>query len=272
MNKFIKLLGIIGAFLTFGYLMIGCGMNGASRAPSFASDTQVGSPPLGGFNLNCKGGMQQQQSSYQQQDNCGKSYGQATQSFEFVESKVSDFDLKLDCDNRYVSAQTKGQTSQQAYFPIEQDGSVKGKMNYQQQMQSDGKGNQQCYVELEVDFDGKANCGRQESPEQQQQQLSLNTKVNFKQSQAQDISSDDPLASVVDASAVPNPYPGPVPNPYPRTGDDNGYGNSNSNDRGGASEPTPRVVRKKVCVVENPCPIVSKTNMSCPSSGGFEAP
>ncbi|MGZ3708631.1 MAG: hypothetical protein ACXWPM_07495, partial [Bdellovibrionota bacterium] len=122
--------------------------------------------------------------------------------FQFQNSKMSDFDMNLDCTHRQVVVQNKGiDTKGKATLPIQSDGKVKGQMQFQQQAQDDGKGNQVCWIEFVVDFDGQALCDNDEK-------LSMNTQVQFQQVAS---AGGSPGMAGIAASASPSPEAAPVP-------------------------------------------------------------
>ncbi len=89
-------------------------------------------------------------------------------------SKFSDFNMHLDCANRVVDAEPLDQSARRAQLPIDSDGTVRGNLQYPGQVNNDGQGNQQCWVDFVVAFDGRANCDDRGG-----HSLSLNTMVNF---------------------------------------------------------------------------------------------
>lgn len=289
----------------------GCGAEAGRETNSagMRNNSGGGTPStsaLGGFNLKCKGkqnpgynmGQQSKQSSFQQRPSCSP----GKQVFEFAQQKVSDFDFEMDCASNTLVAQSKW-GGKQASIPIQQDGKVKGGMQYTRPVQSDGKGHQQCFVVYDVGFDGYASCGNGGL----KQGLSINTQVAFAKAEDSALTelADDPiLSSELSSEENDREYD----RDYDRDQDrdrgherdqDQDYGRNRDRDRDQEHDygrhhdrdrdqdqdqhhdyrpyprpiPQPRPAARTVCVVENPCPIVTKTDLDCPdetgSGGGY---
>jgi|GEM_PF-2182800 len=242
--------------------VVGCG-NDLKRP---ADADRANSQNMGGhFDFGCgfadnPSGQQKQsqKSSYQpsQQQSCQKPAQQKIQYQE--QSKITDFDVTLDCDQKQVVVKNQGKDQQREHFTIGRDGQVKGKMQFQGQMQSDGKGNQQCWVEYQVVFDGKATCPKPENTSaQQQKKLELKTEVKLTSTTPERVKSSgfgvnfgpSPTPSY---SPAPSPTPSisispiPLPSPLPT--------------------PTPSVTVIPITVcqeVDDSCSVSSNSNFSC---------
>jgi hypothetical protein len=134
---------------------------GTNLAPT--SGSTVG---LGNYNFKC-GNQQDQQSQQQQQKqvqwNPKNNQQNCSQQLTFKNDsdhsdRGQDFDVNLDCDARQVNVKHQGADQQTSQIPIQDDGTVAGEMDFQQQMGGDGKGNQVCWVAWRAKFNGKANC------------------------------------------------------------------------------------------------------------------
>ncbi len=334
----------LGLILTSMVLLHACGSPRQDDAPDAAKENTTQQPatgPTGGFNLSCGKQLPQQyqQAGYQQQQGCvAQSGGKKGQAFAFKDSRVSDFDLSLDCANRVVVAQSKTALDQQTAIPIGADGSIKGSLSYPQQVLGDGYGSEPCYVQLAVAFDGTAKCNELNG----KGVLALKTEVSFLASSLtgpapgsdvvrnlpedshheprrtaddrdgdrdrerdgdwrggrgedhyRDYPQPGPVAGPV---PVPVPVPGPIPGPGPGPGPiplpapvpvqgpipvplpipSQGPGAGPvpvpvpvpvpepGPIPGPAPAPAPGLPGRKGCVVRNPCPIVTKTDLSCP--------
>jgi hypothetical protein len=192
----------------------GCGdEESASATPAPPSLAES----LGAVDFKCDG-QEQQQAQQQELKFRQKSGCSADQVFVFQESVVSDFDVFLDCSRGFVTVVGKGATADRKTFPIQEDGSVKGNLQMQQQVQDDGYGRVQCFVITQVLIDGKARCDFDKS-------FSYTTQVGFAASSPGVFRSD--FASRVDSEELPQlpeePHPeepqpeeSPSPSPSPR--------------------------------------------------------
>ena len=268
-------MGLLGLTATVG--LNGCGNNTDQGAASAAPSTLAG---LGNFNLNCdptpgsntgsgtstQGSKQQVQFQQQQQTQCG-------QKFQFQQQTAADFDVTLDCNQNRVLVKNKGADSKQQVLPIQEGGKIQGQMQFQQQLQNDGKGNQVCWLENVVTFDGKAVCEPTPAPSTTpKKSLSLTTKVEQKATTSEQLSqagisgaSPSPSPSVSpspsaspSASGSPSPSPSVSPSPSPSASP------SPSPSASPSAHPSPSTTPVVVCIVQDPCPVVGKTDLSCP--------
>lgn len=172
--------------------------------------------PLGNVNVSCDqapGQQARQQVTYQQQQ---QSYhGKAcTPQFEFFESRVSDFDVNLNCNRRQVQVTGVGIDQSTTSLPIQSNGSWSGDVSFDQKVQNDGHGNLFCRIRTIVHFDGTASCGNQGS-------VDFTSQVQFAPSEAgstselmtpidaplPDVSSSPDLEPIVLPSAEPSVSP-----------------------------------------------------------------
>ena len=232
--------------ITIAFSMAACGGDDSVTTPSTTPPALTG---LGNISFGCGGsggGTQQKPVQFQQQQSCG-------QSFQFQQQKVSDFDVTMDCDNKTVLVKSKGKDQQQQQFAIMPDGSVKGKMQFQQQMGDDGKSHQECWVEFVVDFDGHANCPKPGDGGQPDKKLSLSTTV--------DIGKTDP-SKLANAGIQPGPagYPSPEPSVSPSPVP------SASVSPGPSPSPsvTPTLIPIIVCEVDVDCQVTANSDLTCP--------
>jgi hypothetical protein len=252
-------------------LAIGCGDD---------NDDQVNDPNastgLGNFTLECGGesGSQQQQKQVpfqlQQQQSCGK------QQFQFKKATVDDFSVKLDCSSNTVTVTAKGngQQQQQQSLSIQRDGTVKGKFTYPQQMQSDGKGHTVCWIQYDVNFDGKAQCDAQQSAASEDDKLSLKTQVDLKAVSNEELQqaginggpTPSPSASASPSPSV-SPSMSPSPSPSPSPSASASPSPSLSPSPSPSTSPSPSASPVVICIVEDPCPVVGSTDLSCPDDG-----
>jgi hypothetical protein len=167
--------------------------------------------------------------------------------FEYKGAQVVNLDMNLDCDNQQVVVKNKGFDGKQKQIPIQNDGSVDGSLEFQQQLHDDGKGNKSCWIEYVAAIKGKAQCGTPQSVAQKS--LQVQAQVKFNPSNQQKLSE----AGVINtASSAPNPDPSQSPNLPPGTSGSVVY------------------VPVKYCEIENPCPIEGKSDYSCPAAGSGE--
>ena len=185
---------VLAAALLF---TINCGGDGlpTPQAPAEVpsgtdSPTEV---PLGNFNMSCGQQQQQIQTKFQQQQSPG-----CAPQFVFSESKLSDWEVQLNCDARRVEIQSTGLDRRNASIPIASDGTVQGKMSFQQQVKSDRKGHAVCWVEYQVVFDGKASCGGGGI----KKGLNLSTQVAFEKSNPDQLPTAAGIAANLDSAAV----------------------------------------------------------------------
>src|SRR5687768_17131597 len=111
-----------------------CGDTGTNQLPNPSSPP--GNSPailqdLGEFSIECngssRGGAQQQSQKVpfpqQQQTGCNPQ-----QKFEFKQSEISNFDLRLNCEDRVLVVKNKGLDEKEKQLPIQSDGSVQGEI------------------------------------------------------------------------------------------------------------------------------------------------
>lgn len=280
--------------------------NPATNAPGAATD-------LGNFNLSCGGESsgqsgQQKQVPFQQQQQSGCK----PQKFQFQQQQAVNYDIDLDCDQKRVIVRNKGADQKQQSLPIQSDGTVKGSLQYQQQVTNDNRGNQVCWVEYRVNFDGKAQCGggtnptptatatpdptftilpipgstatatptaTATAPATGSDKLSLTTVVDFQPSSAEALRQIGVQGPVVLPSATPSATVSPAPTPTATSSPGTSPSSSPSPSPSpsptasptatptGTATPTatpsPTGTPVVVCVVDDPCPIVGKTELSC---------
>jgi hypothetical protein len=207
-----------------------------------------------------------------------QSAGTPKQQFTFVNSKVADFDVQLDCDNNRVIVRTKGPDVQQQTLPIFSDGSINGTLRFKNQVADDGKGTGQCWLEYLVSFSGKATCETttpdptaSPTPGQtpSQKGLSLTTEVSFDQTtldalQQAGIGVEGPAPSPSPSDSVtPSPSPSESASPAPSQSPSPSPSPSPTIVPSPTPSPSISVQPIKVCKVEDPCPIENKTDLSC---------
>lgn len=206
--------------LSCAALLSSCGGSGSNDDPSANSNdpqnpTLPGTPQnqpnpqsMGAVNFSCNGasGASQQEMPYQQQQQgCKKG-------LRFEQKRFSDLDINLDCNEGVVRIQNKGSPDEKSKaLPIADDGSVQGQLQYQQKIKGDGYGHDQdCWIEYDVRFDGKANC----DDDSGKKTLSLKTAVAFNKADSEHIAADiGPIPPT--ASPTPSLCPGPMPSDSP---------------------------------------------------------
>jgi hypothetical protein len=313
--KMTRILMVVGMGALSGATLVHCGSDNGGGATALAPTSNPGSAStdLGNFNLSCNGQAsgQQKQVPFQQQQQAGCK----KQNFQYQQQKAVDYDVNLDCDNKQVIVKNKGQDQQQQSIPIQSDGSVKGKVTYQQQLQSDGKGNQTCYVQYVVNVDGKAQCAgtvgtpptstptpsltvsplpsaspsASPSPSPSvnptpstapssspsggsgKGKLSLTTLVNIEQASPAALKQAGISGPIIfpTGSNSPSPSPSPSasaspsPSASPSASPSVSPRPSPSVTPSPSISPTPTGTPVVVCVVDDPCPIVGSTDLSC---------
>jgi hypothetical protein len=234
---------------------------------------------LGGFELACvnqNGQVQSQQKKsvpFQQQQSCvQQSGGQQKQKFTFVEKKVADFDVVLDCSMGVLAVGNLGEDADTKFLPVGQNGSVQGTLKFLDEVDDDGKGSGKCWILYEVSFSGTAQCAQQAGTVPQPQptftilpqpgvssspgptpsatsspgssgKLDLTTTITFGSTTLQALDQ----AGIAGLPMTPQPSPSPSPSPSPRP----------------SPTATATVRPIKVCIVDNPCPIEGKASLSC---------
>ncbi|MBC7690842.1 MAG: hypothetical protein H7222_03680 [Methylotenera sp.] len=282
-KKSFMLAGVIAAAT-----LAGCGNNDSQDlTTNGGGTTSPSATSLGGFALNCEDQNgsnqqgQQKQVPYQQQQSCTQQQSstspvQQKQKLTFKDSKVSDFDVTLACDRRVVVVKNKGFDQKEQTIPISSDGSVKGTLSFQQQIQNDGKGHNQCYIGYVVNFDGKTNCSPQPTPTATltatppsssnpgQKSLQFTTVVDFRETNSAELRA---------AGISLGQQPGTVPSPTPTPSVSPSVTPSASPSVTPSATPTPSVTPTatptvtvtpvEICVVTDPCPIEGKGDLSC---------
>lgn len=297
--------------LCAGATLYGCGNETTdltSDAPSAAA--------LGGFTFDCENGSSSQQQSkqvpFQQQQTCTQpDNAQQQQTLKFTEQKLSDFEVQLDCSDRVVRVKNKGEDEEEKSLPIQSDGKVQGQLQYVQQIADDGKGNQNCWIEYRVNFDGKASCeantsatptstpttspsptaspSTSPSPTSTpttmalaflddnsgtgnsagtagEQKLELTTTVEFAPTSTQALEQAGiEIEGGDQPGSTPTPSPSTSPSVSPTASPTTSASPTSTPTM--TTTPTPTttatVTPVKVCMVENPCPVVGKTEFSC---------
>jgi hypothetical protein len=287
-------------------LWIFCGLSALSTA-ALLSCGQEGNPvndesstqSIGNFNFSCGGEASQNQVKFQQQQQSGC----GGQKLAFQKSKISDFDMDLDCKNKVVQIKNRSNEAgaqQAAILPIQRDGSVKGKIDFPQQIQSDQKGNQVCWIEMVATFDGKADCenshdsqhGDMRSTHEAtsvKSKLTISTQVSFAPTNPTRLQSagvagyggpggsthavevagtppspiettPSPFASV-SPSTLPSIVPSILPSSFPSTTPS--VSPSVAPTPSPSMQPHPSATPVVICAVEDPCPMYANSEMSC---------
>lgn len=256
-----------GTTLALAGLAFGACGNDSTTSNTPPSSGTAAATDLGNFNMSCNGQStqgQQKQVPFQQQQQSGCK----KQSFQFQQQKVGDYDVDLDCGAKQVVVKSKGFDQQQQAIPIQSDGTVKGKVQYQQQLQNDGKGNQVCWVQYAVDFDGKAQCGgSQISPQptpSASPALKLTTTVSFQQADPNQLQQAGVEGPIVNPNGSPSPEPSASPSPSPSVSPSPSPSPSASPSP--SMTPTPSGTPVVICVVDDPCPLQGSTDLSCGSN------
>jgi hypothetical protein len=306
MNNSPRLFGLaFTASTMLGLTLAGCGMmdpkdllDGEHTSPSMLHDD------TGSYNMSCggRGG-----SSYAKQapfkQSAQNSSCKPSQKFEFPQKKVADYDVDLDCSGRRVVVHNRGADQKQQELPIQSNGKVQGKLQYQQAVQNDGKGNQQCWVKYDVDFNGKAECGGSaQTPSypgvraRQNDRLMLETRVSFKKADLSELRSSgfaDSHGPGQNPDQDPDQNPGQQPGQNPGQNPDQNPDQNPGQNPGQHPSPTPTHTHPGgqhppidqnpptgqhphpypnpmptqkpivVCDVEDSCPMVGSTDMSC---------
>jgi hypothetical protein len=260
--------------------LVGCGDDEPTEAPATAP-----ADPMGDISMGCDGPaspmQQQQQVPYkrsQQQSSC------TSQQITFPEKGISDFHFEVDCDSRKVTSNVSGhpQSLPNGHFvggsyPMSEDGSFQGSMDYPQQIPNDGKGNISCWVKYVVVFNGKAGCTRGEDGEWQK---SLDVQTTLQVAQGGPSPSPSPSVSPSPSStptssptasptAEPSDEPSdgptstPTPEPSPSPSPSVSPSASPSPSVSPSPRPSPTFSPIVFCVIDNPCPWVGDGHMSC---------
>ena len=261
---------------------ISCGNDSNTLAPPPASLSplgstvslacQLGGSPAVGASAGTTQGQnsKQQQIPFQRKPECLQQQNNPSsqqQQLTFTDSKVSDFDFSVDCVQRRVFVRSKGRDQETSTLPIASDGSVVGELDFLNQLSNDGKGSGTCWAGYKVTFNGKVDCDAQKPGTSTKNpdygKVSINAEVAFRQSsslqlQQSGIASMDSIvpassnATIETPGTVPSLAPSPSPSASPRPSD----------------IPTPTatviVTPVRVCIIENPCPIVGKVDLTCP--------
>ena len=250
----------------------GCGSNNSDSPPAQSTtpvspDMPVASPnattnTTGDFNFSCGSSTsnQQQQSHFNPQQSCQENPG-PKQPLHFPQMGISDFDVRLDCDNRRVFIKNNGiDSSPQQSLPIQDDGTVSGSLRFNHQLDDDGKGHQSCFVLVIVSFDGRAVCPVL-GPETQS--LALSTEVTFQNTNADNLAAagitPDSVPQNRSRAPSPSPFPSESPSPHPSMSPSPHPTPSFS------VQPVPIIVITPIpiCVIENPCPLTGDINLTC---------
>jgi hypothetical protein len=273
----------IGVLLSL--FVAGCGDDDDNGVPTSSAN-------LGNFSFSCDGesaGQKQVQFQQQQQQGC-------SQQVQFTETRIEEFEVDLDCDNRRVAVRAAGPDAlenlpvdaplpagqqSQAFLPIQSDGKVKGSLKYPQQIQSDGRGNTRCWVEYRVDIDGKAECEKPRDSTNPNSEtddvLNLTTQVSLAAADPEVLQQAGILEPNGGPGATPSPsmtptqLPGmtptptstPTPTPTPTMTASPSPSPTVTVSPTPTASPTGQAV--VVCVVENPCSYKATTEASCPS-------
>jgi len=267
-------------------------------APASMPNTSLYSPttiPLGNVDSSCgknQSNMQQQQVAWQQQ-NQQSGGGACVPQFQFYQSKISDLDVNLDCDDHVVGLTAKGGSqSQSVQLPIQSDGSVKGSFEFPQQVQNDGQGNMYCFVQTIYVIDGQATCAQPLAENggggPSQDTFKMNAQIEFVGGSGTPSDHESPS---VYPSGSPSPEPSPSPSPepslvpriYPPNPNPSSSPYSFPSPYPSSSPstsplpyptypplpppgpgPVPGGSAVLTCVVVNPCPIILNADTTCP--------
>jgi hypothetical protein len=279
-------------------ILVGClaALAGALSSCNDDDNAAAAPPPLnaealGGVNFNCGDGSQQQQQStqqvpFQKDPACTPAQNTPAQKFEFQQSKLADFDIRLDCEDRQVVIQTRGRDSRTQTLPIAFDDTVNGQIEMVNQVADDGKGTGACWVGYLITFSGKANCSgsivttaADESPMASpspsasamapgQSSLQLTASVDFQPTTADELSSLGIDVSGQQPGATPSPSPSITgsPAPSPTTSMSPSPSPSPTTSMSPSPSPTVSVTPVKFCTVDNACPLIGDSTLSCPAS------
>jgi hypothetical protein len=246
----------------------GCG-DDTIQAPATAA-----TEPTSDWTLGCGpggGAERQQQVSYKhpEQQSCTK------QPVRFQESKITDFHFDVDCDERKVTVIPSGSGGPSGLssaargaitesYPIQADDSFKGKTSYPQQIQSDGKGNLQCWVIYVVGFDGKAKCDRRDDGEWNRS-LDVQSTVALHSADPSVLGGHPSPGPSVSPSPSPGVSPSPEPSPSPSLSPSPSPSLSPSPSPSPSISPRPSATPIIICVIDNnnACPWVGDGHMGC---------
>ena len=197
--------------------MVSCGDNGKNDlAGSAPNPGTAPAPPsglsdnFGAINFKCdnqQGGQQQQQQKqvpYQQQSSCVPSQQQQKVQYQ-TQSKVTDFDIDLDCKNRVVIVSNKGSHTKSQTLPIASNGDVNGKLQFLELLKDDGKNSGMCWAGYEVSISGKAFCDVDTNPIPNPppgKKLQLQTQVQLKSTTSAELQQADKNGELK--------FPGPI--------------------------------------------------------------
>ncbi len=281
MKKIIKILSA-AVILTSVSVITSCGDSDDDNNPGPTTTSN-----LGDFNFSCddNGGetntVQQtpKQVTFTPKQECVQQTGpnQTTQVLQFQDSKVSDFDVQLDCSSRVVRVRHIGTDEEEQTLPIRTDGTVRGTLNFNRQLQNDGKGNNLCWIGYVVTFDGRAQCETETTDTTNgaaQKSLSLTTTVEFEKTTAEQLeiegllnqageAGSDPTPSATAASPSPSPSASPSASPTASPSASPTASPSPSASPSATPAPSPSVTPVQICIVDNPCSIVGQTDLSC---------
>ncbi len=244
----------------------------------------LGGSPAGGSGTGTQQGQssKQQQIPFQQKPECQQQQqnnpAQQQQQLTFAGSKVSDFDISVDCVQRRVVVRSKGQDQKTSSLPIRSDGTVVGELNFINGLENDGKGSGSCWVGYKVAFNGKVDCNANKPGTSEKNpefgKVSLSAEVAFNQTNSFElqqagiasIGDDVTTGTAVDtgsgnvAGIVPSPSPSasstPTPTPTPSA--------SVTLTPVPIPLPSSTITPIRVCIIENPCPVVGKADLTCP--------
>ena len=261
--------------LTLVSFIHGCGSSSSSTPSSQSTPPAPDMPPAspnastnatGDFNFSCGSGsnQQQQQSGFSPQQSCVENPG-PKQQLHFPQMGVSDFDVRLDCDNRIVFIKNNGVDSgAQQSLPIQDDGTVSGSLKFNHQLDDDGRGHQSCFVLVIVSFEGKAVCPVL-GPETQS--LTLSSEVSFQNTNSQNLTAAGITPDSIpqnrtiapSPTITPSPSPSASPSPHP-SGSPSPHPTPSS-----SVQPVPIIVITPIpiCVIENPCPLLGNVDLKC---------
>lgn len=193
-------------------LFLNCGDGGGNQqsgtgpVPPPSDAYQPTAAPYGGFKVGCGPKQNQQQQSQQIQYQQQSAAPDCSPQLQFFSSKISDFDLRMDCDAGVVNVANLGSDQKKGAFPIQDDGTVRGQLEFQQQIQNDGQGNVSCWVKTVIDFDGRANC--------RDHDLELTSHAQFASTSEQEVPNlRDYEVPVPGETLIPLPSISPLPIP-----------------------------------------------------------
>ena len=249
----------------------------------------LGGSPAGGTGTGTQQGQnsKQQQIPFQQKPECQQQQqnnpAQQQQQLTFAGSKVSDFDISVDCVQRRVVVRSKGQDQKPSSLPIRSDGTVVGELNFINGLENDGKGSGSCWVGYKVAFNGKVDCNANKPGTSEKNpefgKVRLDAEVAFNQTSAfelqqagiasmGDVTTGTGVDTGTGTSTGSGTTPGIVPSPSPSASVTSTPTPTPSASVTVTPVPIPvpssTITPIRVCIIDNPCPVVGKADLTCP--------